>query len=152
MEGLVGGKLTFMELAHHAPELDPRVTSVIETWDGLTPTAKQAASLDAICKERNIDPYLFLGVVAAAAKKYADNSSVIIAALSLPNVVRKSIEHAMEKEGFKDREALMKHAGFLPVPAGATFVNTLQTKVETNVGVNAGSIRLPSFEKTIEDD
>lgn len=148
---LAGGKESLMELARLAPEIDPKLAGVIEDWDRLNPTGKKGVSLDLLCKQKNIDPFHFLGVIAEASIKYRDNASVVIAAMSLPKIVETSVKAAMKvKTGFKDREALMKHAGFLPVPAGATFVNNLQNKVETNVGEAPASGHLPSFEKTID--
>ena len=149
---ILGGKVEFMDLARRAPEIDPRMSRVMDKWDTLSEHGKKEASLDLVCQEAGVDPYAFLGAVAAAAKKFADNSSVIIAALSQPEIVRKTIQQAMTDEGFKDREMLMKHAGFLPVPAGTTYINQTQLRVETNVGPDNGKVILPSFAKTIEDE
>jgi hypothetical protein len=146
---LVGGKQTFMELARFAPEIDPECQPIIEEWDRLAGN-KRVINLDAICKVRQIDPFHFLGVVAEAAVKYRDNASVIIAALSLPNVVERSVKTALTKDGFKDREALMKHAGFLPVPSGNVFVNKVAGVVQTARDEQPEGAALPSFEKTID--
>lgn len=150
-EMLAGGKRALMALAKLAPELDPSYAKVVEEYERLNDAGKKACSLDFLVKQKGLDPFHFLGTVAEAAIKYRDNASVIVAALSLPKVVETSVRNALKaKTGFKDREALMKHAGFLPVPAGATFVNTLQTKVETNVGDAPSSKHLPSFEATVD--
>lgn len=145
---LVGGKQTFMELARMAPQLDPNCACVIEEWDRIA-GQKRSVSLFQICKLKNIDPFHFIGVVGEAAIKFRDNASVIIAALGMPGVIERSVKTALTRDGFKDREALMKHSGFLPVPAGGTFVNTFAAKIEQNNEVIA-SAALPSFEKTIE--
>lgn len=148
---LAGGKNTLMELARLAPEIAPEYAKIIEEYDSLSAGGKKLASIDQMCKQHSLDPFHFLSVVAEVALKYRDNASVLIAAMNLPKIVEVSVQNAKSKKfGFKDREALMRHAGFLPVPAGATFVNTLQTKVETNVGDAPSSGHLPSFEKTID--
>jgi len=148
---LEGGKEEFMLLARYAPEIDPNIAPVIEEWNRLKKQPRLRVSLDAICKLKGIDPFHFLGVVAEAAIKYRDNASVILAAMALPKVVQQSIQVAMEKDGFRDREALMKHAGFLPVPAGATFVNSPSFKNEQVTQVDTASSALPSFEKSVKD-
>jgi len=148
---LAGGKQTLMDLARLAPELDPSYAKVIEEYEQLSEAGKRAVSIDMLVKQKGLDPFHFLGVVAEAAIKFRDNASVLVAAMSLPKIIEASVKNALrQKTGFKDREALMKHAGFLPVPAGATFVNTLQTKVETNVGEAPASKHLPSFEQTVD--
>jgi hypothetical protein len=146
---LAGGKKELMLLAELAPEVEPALAPILEDWKRLSSSGKKSVSLDQICKTRKIDPYHFLGVIAEAAIKYRDNASVIVAAMNLPKIVEKSIKFAQKKDGFKDREALMKHGGFLPVPSGNTFVNTLQTKVETNVEQPGSVGHLPSFEATV---
>ena len=144
---LVGGKGTFMDLARFAPEIEPGCAPVIEEWKRLS-ASKQTINLDLICKVKGIDPFHFLAVVAEAAIKYRDNASVIIAAMSMPQVVERSVKTALTKDGVKDREMLFRHAHFVPVPSGATFVNTFAAKVQN---ANGGeSPALPSFENTIE--
>ena len=146
---LQGGKHTFMELARFAPEIDPNCAPVIEEWDRVAGN-KKTVSLDTICRVKGVDPFHFLGAVAEAAVKYRDNASVIIAALSLPNVIERSVKTALTKDGFKDREALMKHAGFLPVPSGNVFVNKVAGVVQNAAREDGETPALPSFEKTID--
>lgn len=138
-----------MELAQFAPQLDQGCAPVIEEWNRLC-GQKKTVSIDTICQAKGVDPFHFLGVVCEAAVKYRDNASLIIAALSMPNVIERSVKTALTKDGFKDRELLAKHSGFIPVPAGATFVNTFAAKVEQNNEGGTPGATIPSFENTIE--
>jgi hypothetical protein len=146
---LTGGKNAFMELARLAPEVDPECTKVIEAWDSQNSGGKKKLSLDLLCKTMNVDPIHFLSVVNEAALKYRDNASIFLAAVNMPKIMARSVKEALKSGGTRDREMLFKHAGILPVPAGATFVNTLNTKVETNVE-SPGQSTLPSFEKSMD--
>jgi len=147
---LEGGKFTFMDLAQLAPEIDPKVAPVIEGWNKLTEDAKKKTNLDEVCRKLKMDPFHFLAVVAEAAIKFRDNASVIMAGLSLPNIVEKSVAVGLTDEGWRDRRMMMQHSGFLPAPKGATFVNTFAARLEANQEVNTQSSALPSFEKTVE--
>jgi hypothetical protein len=140
----------FMELARLAVQFDAKLAPILEDWDCMKPPLQNAVDLDALCEAHDVDPHHFLGVVGAAAMKYRNDSSVIIAALSFPQVIQKTIEHAMGKDGFKDCEALMKHAGFLPQPKGSQVrvlnYAAFRAEVNTNIGEP-----LPTFEETIAE-
>ena len=82
--------------------------------------------------------------------KFRDNAGLIMAGLRFPDIVGKSVEVGLTDEGWRDRRMLMQHAGFLPAPKGATFVNTFAARLEANQEVNTQSSALPSFEKTVE--
>jgi hypothetical protein len=139
-----------MELARHAAEIDVKVAPIIEGWDSLSEEAKRRLDLDSLCKELKMDPFHFLAVVAESAMKYRDNASIIMAAISLPSVVQKSIDVALTDAGISDRKMLMQHSAFLPMPKGSTIVNTFAANLQNNNEVNQHSSALPSFEKTMD--
>lgn len=143
-----GGKKTFMELARHAPHIDPSLALVIEEWDRLSPTAQRGVNLNQLCEIKGVDPFHFLGVVAEAAIRFCNNASVLIAALILPEVVQRSIERALTPEGVEDRKMLFQHAGFIPSPKGSEVRLLNQIAVSANIKP-VGGIDLPSFEETI---
>jgi hypothetical protein len=144
------GRRRFMKLAHLAGKLDPRIVPVIEDWERMKPPLQNAVDLDALCEAHDVDPAHFISVVGVAGLKYRDNASVLIAALSMPAVVDRSVHYAMKKGGFKDREALMKLAGFLPQPKGSQVRALNYAAIGAEANTNIGE-PLPTFEETIAD-
>jgi hypothetical protein len=140
-----------MEYARYVPELYPELAGVIEDWDKLEAKEQKRTDIETLLRAREVDVFHFVALVGEAAMKYRDTACVIVAAVNLPQVVKKSVDFAMKKDGVKDREMLFKHASFLPVPAGAQFVNTVAVKTDSHTEVSS-SPSLPSFEKRIDID
>jgi hypothetical protein len=145
-----GGKNEFMRLAAMASQIEPELAGVIETWEGLGPTAQNRTTIEEICLAKDIDPAHFCGVVVEAAVKFRDNATFLIAALNMPDVVEKSVEFALKQDGFKDREALMKHAGFVPTPQGQRINILNQSSAKAGAEAEANAQRgLPTFERSM---
>jgi hypothetical protein len=142
------GRRQLMELANLAGELDPRIVPVVKDWERMKPPLQNTADLDALCELHDVDPAHFISVAAEAGLKYRDYTSVLLVALSLPKIIKRSIRCAMKDKGFRDREALMKHAGFLPVPRNSQFRMLNDVAIKTEVGGGGGS-PLPRFGTTI---
>ncbi|HEY0800682.1 MAG TPA: hypothetical protein VGD54_07550 [Steroidobacteraceae bacterium] len=152
MRFIKGGRLEFMALARLAPAIEPELAQVIEAWDKLSKTGQRDTTIESLCLTRQVDPLHFLSVVAEASMKFRDNSTLLIAALNMPEVVMQSIKFAKQPEGFKDREALMKHSGFIPTPTGSriNILNSASAKAgaQSEANVERG---LPSFEQSMSD-
>jgi hypothetical protein len=147
---LAGGKQRFMEFARLALQIEPDLAPVVESYESLNDVGRAAASIDAICAEHQIDPLHFIGVVGEAALKFGNNSAIVIAALSLPDVVTKSVKEALKPGGDKDRKMLFQHAQFIPTPHGT------QINVQANAAARADSSSgegkgLPSFERNMRE-
>jgi hypothetical protein len=138
-----------MELARLAVQFDAKLAPILEDWDRMKPALRNAANLDALCEAHGVDPTHFISVAREAEIRFRDNVSVILAALSLPSVVQKSIEMALTDKGVKDRKMLFQHSGFLLQPkasqVGALNYAAIRAEVNTNIGEP-----LPTFEETIE--
>jgi hypothetical protein len=151
-----GGKQEFMRLAVLASQIEPALAVVVETWEGMNDPLQRKITIEEICRQKDVDPGHFCGVVVEAAMKFRDNATILIAALNLPDVVQRSVEFAKQKEGFKDREALMKHAGFVPTPQGQRINILNQANAKAGAEAEANAERgLPTFERTmaeLEDD
>lgn len=65
-------------------------------------------------------PTELLNQVAVMTAELCSNLAAINAALALPEIVDAAIDSALEPDGQKDRQMLLQHSGFLPVPGGAT--------------------------------
>jgi hypothetical protein len=140
-----------MEFARLAVHIEPALAEIVDSYETLRPALQAKVSIDEICVKHGVDPIHFIGVVGEAALKYGNNSAILIASLEFPAVVNKSVKQALKPEGFKDREALMKHHGFIPTPHG-THIN-----VNATAGARADSSTapeskgLPSFERSMRD-
>lgn len=145
---ITGGKARFMEFARLALHIEPGLAPVVESYEGLTHWKRSAVSIDELCVCHGIDPLHFIAVVAEAALKYGNNSAILIAALQFPEVIVKSVEEALKSDGFQDREALMKHHGFIPTPHG-TSVN-VQANIAARSAAAPATKGLPSFEESMK--
>jgi hypothetical protein len=140
----------FMELARLAVQFDAKLAPVVEDWDRMKPPLQKAVDLDALCEAHGADPTHFISIVGEAQMRFRDNASVILAALSLPSVVQKSIDMALIDEGVKDREMLFQHSGLLPQPKASQIRALNCAAIRAEVNTNIGE-PLPTFEETIAD-
>jgi hypothetical protein len=142
-----------MALAKFAPQIDPDLQKIVEDWEGLTLKAKNCCDLDQLCRARGVDSFHFIGVVAEAAYKFRDTASVIIAALSVPSIVQKSVQVALTTKGQKDRHDLMEHAGMFPMRPGAQFkiLNVASANAEAGEEVPEGERSFEQDMKRIEE-
>ena len=140
-----------MEMARFAGQIEPDLQPIVEDYERLTPPAQGKVDIDAMCKMREIDPFHFMSVVAEAAAKFRDNSSIIIAAMNMPSVVDKAVKVAMTTEGVQDRKMLFQHANFIPTPGG-TSINILNKNAAMAQANNKeADTGLPSFESSVMD-
>jgi hypothetical protein len=148
---LVNGQETFMEFAHLAVHIEPGLAPVIEDYASLSPKGRKAVSIDAICVKHDVDPLHLIAVVSEAALKYGNNSSIVLAALRFPEVINRSIKNALTPAGFKDRELLAKHHGFIPTPHGTSIQVNATAGARADASTAPESKGLPSFERTMRD-
>jgi hypothetical protein len=144
--------MAFMEMAKLAPQIEPELACILDDWDGMTPSAKRLTRIETLCAAHQIDPIHFFSVVNEAAMKFRDNALLMIASMSSPALLEKSVEYGMEKEGFKDRQAILQHAGIFPSPQGTRInilnQNSAKAAAQSEANVDRG---LPSFERSISD-
>jgi hypothetical protein len=145
---IVGGKKTFMEMARLAPLLDPKLVAFVEEYDRFTSAEQLRIKLTDICVHHDIDPLHLMAVVGEAAMKYRDNAMILIAAINLPQIVKRSVEQALTPEGVDDRRMLFMHSNFIPTSKGTqvNVVNQAAAKAEVNLTKES---TLESFEQTV---
>lgn len=146
---LTGGRESFVSMARLATQIEPKLAPFIEEWDRLKPHAQKCIDLDQLCLQKEIDPAHLISVSAEAAVRFRDNASLMIAALSMPAIVERSIKTALTPTGFRDRKMLFEHARFVPVSQGTRIA----IKNEANASADAKNVTgrgLPTHEKTID--
>ncbi len=142
------GRRHFMQFARLAVTIDPKIAPLIEDWDRMKPALRNVANFDALCEAHDLDPYHFVAAVGEAELRACNEASIFIASLNLPFLVDRSIELAYTRNGFRDRQTLLQHAGVIPVPGKKQLgmINHTAVKAEANKGCGKP---LPSFEATI---
>jgi hypothetical protein len=133
LRNLPGGWKSSIEYARHAWQNGDTVLGrVVECWDGLKKGEQASMTLEKVCELAGIPPADFFGRISAVAFSLGRDVANLVAAAAAPEVVARSVREAKKAGGFRDREALMKHNGFLPSPQGSRI----------NIGVG--------FQQTIE--
>ena len=125
------------------------VAQFLEAWDALSASEQQPRATDAVCERMGLAPLDLLKAVADAAYRAAMYTAQIIAALSHPLVVEKTVEHALTDEGIADRMALHKAMGFLPTPKGSQTIISIMQNAQADAAVQAPAVLAPSPERTI---
>jgi hypothetical protein len=143
---VVGSKRRFIEYARLSDDKDVR--TLVKTWDGVSPSDRQVLSISDLCAATGLRFSKLLGEVTAQAFEHNSDVSRLIAAVNQPRVVQASIRSAtrLGPDGVKDRQMLLAHSGFLPVPKSASTIFHLQQQIN-----NAGEelTRLPSFSEDV---
>jgi len=98
---LPGRKWTFIAYARLCQ--DECVKALVYRWDTLSHYDQRRTSIEALCEAVGIEPARLLGEVVAAAYRYNQDVSNLVAAVMHPKVVEASINRALAPEGIEDR-------------------------------------------------
>jgi hypothetical protein len=127
---------------------DPRVARFLDACDALDASEQQAkGTADAVCGRIGLAPAELLRIVADVTCRIAMYRAQIIAAVSHPLVVEKTVERALTDDGIADRMALHKAMGFLPTPKGSQTIISIMQNAQAPAA--AQSISAPRPEQTI---
>lgn len=147
-----GGKEAFIEYARMASNDVPEICAFLEIWDQQTKYVRQKWTLDQFAHCANVPWPKLIGAVAAAAASYNADVSDLVAMTSMPEVIQASIDSAKDsgETSVRDRELLMKHGGFLPVPKGSVIniANSAQANAASSASAGDGA-GVPDFSDTI---
>ncbi len=128
---LPGGWRRSLEYADHAAkDGDPQMQRLLKCYADLTARERQAVTLEHLCDLAGILPADFFGRIASIAYELGQHAANLIAGAHHPEVVATTIRNAKKPGGFRDREALLKHSGFVPVPRGSRINIGFQTNIE----------------------
>ena len=144
---LNGGREAFVEYARYACADVPEVAPFVSLWDEMSKSDRHVLKLDDIAHLAALRDKTLISAVAGAASELNVDISDMLAAHELPAVVKASIKAAKTARGTKDREMLMQHHQFIPIPRGSTI--QIQQNLSTRQSMNAPG--LPQFEDTITE-
>ena len=102
---------------------------------------------ECFCLAARVHPMRALELVTAAAVHQGAQASAILAAVSHPRVVEKTIQMALRDQGIADRNALHRATGFTPLPKGSTTIVNVQQNAQGQGP--ATYVLAPSPESTI---
>jgi hypothetical protein len=99
---------------------DPRAL-FIAAWNELTPSRRKSVTPEEICDMIGVSSGRMFGLFCEASLEVEGLASQLVLSLSHRNLVHTSLKFALRRDGFKDRELLMKSSGFLPTARGSSI-------------------------------
>ena len=129
----------------HASD-DPDAKKIIQVFYSIPQWARALLPIEAFCLAASVPTSRVLEIITAACVRLGAQASTIIAAVSHPSVVQKTVEMALTDEGIEDRNTLHKATGFLPTPKSA---QTNITVTQNAVASAQVAVAAPSPESTI---
>jgi hypothetical protein len=147
---VVGSKERFLEYARLSH--DREIATLVERWDGLSSSDRRALSIPDLCTATGVPFSKLLGEVTAQAFEHNSDVSRLIAAVNQPRVVGAAVRSAIRvgTAGVRDRQMLLAHSGFLPVPKSASTIFHLQQQINnTREADGEETTALPSFSADI---
>jgi len=96
---------------------DPDAKKFLTVYDQIPVTRRHLLPIEAYCVASGLTTKRLLELVTGACFEQSSITATLLAKAAHPQVVATTVKSALNaKHGFKDREALHKHAGFIPVP------------------------------------
>lgn len=141
------------EMMRWAKESEPRIARLLDTWDALDPSEQRdSGTADAVRQRLGLAPVELLRIIADVACRIAMYQAQIIAALSHPRVVERTVELALNAEDDSNKltaqTILHKAAGFLPTPKGSQTTIAITQNAQANA-TSRSIVAAPSPEHTI---
>jgi hypothetical protein len=99
--------------------------------------------IERLCAEAGLHPSDFLGRLTATAYKHNFDVASYLAAINGAEIVKQRIKQALQPEGFKDAELILKHTNFVREEKG-TEINITNQQLNVAKG-------LPSFQDVVND-
>lgn len=111
----------------------PEARALMSIRDSARAHVRRMLPIEAFCISAKVSPLRILEIITATAVRLGAQASTIIAAVTHPKVVEKTVEMALTDEGVEDRTILHKATGFLPSPKGS------QTTIHVAANANAAA-------------
>ena len=146
-----GGIRQFVEYVRMGSATDPDVLPFLEFWDSQAEYVRERWTLDQFAHHSKVPAEKVFAAASKAAFKYNADVSDMIAMAAMPQIVETSVKSARKEAGrnsFRDRELLLKHSGFVPLPQGSIINIQNSNQAVSNAASNAG---IPDFSDTITE-
>lgn len=135
----------FVDLISIASKKDSSLAPIAEQWGHLPVSARSSYTIDDLASFCGIEPTKLISAASGVAYELGFGTASLIAMSNLPRVIEASLDSAEipGKEGAKDRELLMRHGRFVPVPEGQTI------NIQNIANAKSGG-QLESFEESMK--
>ncbi len=119
------------------------MAAVMECYRGLKTKKERASSTpESVCDLAGMDPDEFAAEIFREYLRYSSEAANLIAAASLPEVTRKSVQVAKTKDGWRDRKMQFEHSNFLPQKHGGGIHVNASASAESK---NATFVQAPEL-------
>lgn len=138
----VGGRDAAVAMARLASYRDPEIKELLHLFDELAPNDQLTPRLlENLALQVGLHPAEFFGRVSAAAYKHNFDVAQLTAAMKVTEIIERRAEFAMDKDGYKDAELVLKAGGHLQT---GPLVQVNQNQTNQTLNVAAG---LPPVEE-----
>jgi hypothetical protein len=93
---------------------DPEARKVVGVYLSVPESYRRLLPAEAFCLAAGVSAGRVLEIIAGVAVRLGYLGSSVVAAVMLPRVLEKTIDRALQDDGYKDRLMLYKAAGFVP--------------------------------------
>jgi hypothetical protein len=124
----VGGRETAIAMARLGSHRDGELKEFVRSWDELDPKAQlEPRLLERLALGVGLHPAELFGRISATAYKHNFDVAQMTAAMKLGEILERRAEFAMDKDGHKDAELVLKAGGLLQTGPLVTVNQTQQT-------------------------
>jgi hypothetical protein len=127
-----------------ADDGDEDARAVIDCFRKLKPREKNEVSPEYVCDLAGVKPADLAAQIFRMVYIYAGDAAALIEAAARPAVVQKTVNVALTDEGWRDRQMLHQHSGFLPRPGGSNISVNASANVQS--AMFSPAHELPSVE------
>ncbi len=92
----------------------PEARRLLRSYLSIPESYRRLLPPEAFCHAAGVSPWVVLEAVTVVAVRRGATASAIVAAINHPRTVQKTVEIALQDDGFKDRELLHRAMGFIP--------------------------------------
>jgi hypothetical protein len=102
-------------LDHLRSSDDPEAHKVLDAYLSVPESYRKLLPVEAFCHAAGVSPQRILEAITVVAVRQGAAASAIIAAIVHPRVVQKTVDRALQDDGFRERGMLHRAFGFLPM-------------------------------------
>lgn len=93
---------------------DPEARKVVSAYLSVPASYRRLLPPEAFCQATGVSPPKVLEIIAGVEVRQGVQASAIVAVMVLPRVVDKTVERALQHDGFRERELIARVTGLLP--------------------------------------
>jgi hypothetical protein len=139
----IGGSRKVFEYLSGSEKTEAR--KILELRIRLNKRQQAAVPFEAYCVAAGVSTKTMFGIISEEVMEQSGKARELIVNASRQDVIQAAVESAKTMTGTKDREYLLKHDGFLPLPKSTTVFGNVDNRKQT-----ANVVVLPPVEVGIK--